>query len=653
MIIKTITAYGTAIFLVALAVCIKMMYPPIGHNTPFLLFFPVIVMVAWMFDRSAAIFTAVLAVGCVNYLFLGVSNEFDFNAHNLVCSAVFVLESCLIAVLIDHCRRTIRAKSAANNELTNKLEYSYSTCQIIPHMVWLADDKGLCVTMPHFLNRQWTAYTGLSQDVLTRVGWLRSKVIHPDDLAILTKHLAGWVAQGKPYTYEVRLRRHDGEYRYHMARVTPTTNSAGKVMWIGTMTDCHEEKMATAALALTDKRKDEFLAMLAHELRNPLAPIRNCLSVLRKFESVRPDMAHIIGMMDRQLRQMTRLVEDLMDVSRINQNKITLQKEPLDVESVIMQAVDAARPSVDFKKQHMKVDAPADKVWVDGDRTRLTQIISNLLTNASKYTEDDGCISVSLTTKGKNAVVTVVDDGTGIDPKVQPYIFDLFMQVEDNLARSQGGLGIGLSLVKKLTEQHGGKVSVHSEGLGRGSTFTLTLPLSETQKGRGQNDSAVHTVINPLRIVLADDNPDAAESLRLFLEGEGHEVRSAGDGQAALNLIVSYKPDVAILDIGMPRMNGYEVAAAIRDRANNFGCENTLLIAATGYGQPGDKEMALACGFDHHLTKPFASGNVLTILAQDQMSKKLGIATPRREAARRQTDESTAKIRKARLGVLS
>ena len=354
-----------------------------------------------------------------------------------------------------------------------------------------------------------------------------------------------------------------------------------------------------------DRRKDEFLAMLAHELRNPIAPIRNAVHVLRLCGSSDPEMEKPRAIIDRQLRQLTRLVDDLLDVSRITRGKICLQLEPVNVRTVVTSAVETSRPLIEARKHQLTVSLPQEPVFVNADRDRLSQVLSNLLNNAAKYTESGGSISVQAEQDGEEAVFRVRDTGAGIPPSMLPHIFDLFIQVDQSLDRSQGGLGIGLTLVRRLVEMHGGKVQASSEGPGQGSEFVVRLPL-ENAKPRpalADNGAAVqHAADSRCRVLVVDDNVDAAETLAMLARLYGHEVRIAHTGPSGLETARNYHPEIVLLDIGLPGLDGYEVARRLR---NEPGGDQILLVAVTGYGREEDRARARAAGFDHHLMKPF------------------------------------------------
>jgi PAS domain S-box-containing protein len=363
-------------------------------------------------------------------------------------------------------------------------------------------------------------------------------------------------------------------------------------------------RQIAADLSETNRRKTEFLAVLAHELRNPLAPIRTGLELMRMDKAAPPSVTRISAMMERQVGHMVHLIDDLLDIARISSGKVELKCTHLLLKSVVAGSVEASLPAIEAKRHALAVDVPDEPLWLDADPTRLTQVLGNLLTNAAKYTPEGGHIALTARRDGDEVVLSVTDDGIGIPPESLPRVFDMFSQVGRNMAHAQGGLGIGLSLVRHLVALHGGTAGVSSAGPGRGSTFTVRLPLARRdahEKGVRADRAAEAPGPAGLRILVADDNVDAASMLAELLRLSGHEVRVAHDGRAALATAQAFRPELALLDIGMPGMNGYEVAAALR---RLDGGARTQLIAVTGWGAQDDRDRASAAGFDHHLTKP-------------------------------------------------
>jgi PAS domain S-box-containing protein len=370
---------------------------------------------------------------------------------------------------------------------------------------------------------------------------------------------------------------------------------------VGVSFDDTERKAAEIALLEADQRKDVFLATLAHELRNPLAPIRNAAQVLGSSKLGSEQLQWAQNVIQRQVKHMAWLLDDLLDVARITQGKLELKQQHITLNSVVDSAVETARPLLDSKSHRLVVTLPAEPVTLDADPLRLSQVLSNLLTNAAKYTHAGGDITLSGRIENGNLALSIKDNGIGIPAESLNGIFAMFSQVEGAAAHSEGGLGIGLALVKGLTELHGGTVEAISEGLGRGSEFILTLPMVagnavDTPMAAAQGFTPIGR-----RVLVADDNQDAAESLSMILEMAGHEVRVVHDGLAALSAAQSFRPDTVLLDIGMPQMNGYEVARALRREPWGTGI---TLVALTGWGQERDRQKAMDAGFDHHLTKP-------------------------------------------------
>ena len=374
--------------------------------------------------------------------------------------------------------------------------------------------------------------------------------------------------------------------------------------------DITERKRSEDALREADRRKDEFLAVLAHELRNPLAPLRNALQIVRLSAFNRTSIEQVWGMMERQVLQMVRLIDDLLDVSRITRDKLELRKGLVDIREVVESALEMSAPIMQRYGHRVTVDLPKECPVIEGDRVRLVQIVENLLTNAAKYSEEGGQIAIAVQDDGAELRIRVKDGGIGIPPAMLERIFEMFTQVDRSLERSRGGLGIGLTLVKRLVELHGGRVSAHSDGPNKGSEFTVVLPVAAARPIAAPHVEAAAAGARR-RIVVADDNADSAQTMARVLALMGHEVRVAGDGEECLAVCEEVRPHVALLDIGMPRLNGYETARAIR--ACPWGA-GTVLVAMTGWGQDEDVKRAMAAGFDHHLVKPVDHAKLTALL---------------------------------------
>jgi signal transduction histidine kinase len=381
--------------------------------------------------------------------------------------------------------------------------------------------------------------------------------------------------------------------------------------------DLAERKRLEQALVTADRRKDEFLAVLAHELRNPLAPIRTAVDTmwLRPIED--PALLLARDVIGRQVEQLTRLVDDLMDVSRITRGNIKLERKPVELAAMVRRAIETQRPLFDSRRQQLTVKIPSEPLVVEGDVTRLVEAVGNLLNNAAKYTDEGGRVFVTLEPANKDqAAIRVKDNGVGIPPELLPTVFEMFTQVDQTLHRAQGGLGIGLALVRELVEMHGGRVEGHSEGLGKGSEFVLYVPLrpdlrvAESPELRPAPSMAAHR-----RVLVVDDNRDAAQTLAVMLRLSGGLVETAHDGPAALKIAEAFRPDVVLLDIGMSGMNGFEVARSIRSKP--WGSE-VVLVAQTGWGQEEDRRRAREAGFDAHLTKPVDQAALMQLIVRQR-----------------------------------
>jgi len=374
-----------------------------------------------------------------------------------------------------------------------------------------------------------------------------------------------------------------------------------------------ESRKAQEALKEADRRKDEFLAMLAHELRNPLAPIRNATELLALMRIDDARVSQIIDIVRRQVGQMTHLVDDLLDVSRITRGHIELAREPVELVSLIAEAVEVVEPLARERGHTLTVVTTGGAAYVQGDRLRLVQCITNLLINSVKYTDPGGQIRVNLEHHGGTATVTVIDDGNGIPPDLLPHVFDLFVQGRRTPDRAAGGLGIGLSVAKRLVEMHGGRIVAQSDGAGRGATFTIRLPLSSVPAAASAEAAPVKSP--PRRILVVDDNADAANTLVLLLQYEGHVVEAVYDSRHVAGRVAAFAPEFVLLDIGLPGMDGYEVARRLRSRPDGG---NLRLVALTGYGQPEDRTRALQAGFNEHLVKPVDLPSLERLLAGAQ-----------------------------------
>ncbi|MFO0889396.1 MAG: PAS domain-containing protein [Isosphaeraceae bacterium] len=493
----------------------------------------------------------------------------------------------------------ISDRKRAEEALRDREEQYRFLVNMVPAFVWSSDPAGTT----DFQSDRWYEYTGLPREGGQSEDW--RTVVHPDDVSEAVEKWTRSVRTGEPYRAEYRLKRaSDGEYRWWLAEAMPLRDRQGRIArWFGVCADIHERRLAEHELREADRRKDEFLATLAHELRNPLAPLRNGLQIMRLAAHDRAAVEEARTMMERQLHHFVRLVDDLLDLSRISRGKLTLNKERIDLASVVGSAVEACDLLIRQSDHELVVTLPDEPVYVDADRTRLAQALCNLLTNAAKYSDRGSRIWLAAERRGDDAVIHVRDTGVGIPPEMLSQVFQMFTQVDRSLERSQGGLGIGLSIVKRLVEMHGGTVEARSEGQGMGSEFIVRLPvvLSLLQEpGPGDSLAQARSMARH-RILVVDDNVDAAASLGTMLTLMGSDVRIAHDGLEAVAAATEYRPDLILLDIGMPRMSGYDVCRTIREQP--WG-NQVVMVALTGWGQDDDKRRSFEAGFDHHLVKP-------------------------------------------------
>ncbi len=377
------------------------------------------------------------------------------------------------------------------------------------------------------------------------------------------------------------------------------------------------------ALQAADRRKDEFLATLGHELRNPLAPLRHALDILRKRPD-REDAADILDMMDRQMSHLLRLIDDLLDISRVSEGKIELRREHVQVSEAVRLGLEISQPLIESAGHTLDVDLPAEPLWLDADLTRISQVVGNLLNNAAKYTPEGGVISLAVRADAADAVILVADNGIGIPPEMLSQVFELFTQVDANLDRSRGGLGIGLALVKQLVELHGGEISAASPGLGRGAVFTVRLPRAAPPlQPAAPQPAQPSQATQRLKVLVVDDSLEISHTLGWMLEELGHDFQLAHDGKTALETAKAFMPDTVLLDIGLQGMDGYAVCKAFR-REEAF--RGVPIIAHTGWGQGRDKSRAAEAGFDHYLVKPVALGDLEKLLARIAGDKCMGQA---------------------------
>jgi PAS domain S-box-containing protein len=511
----------------------------------------------------------------------------------------------LVQLTANRCWESIARARAARVIEASERRYRV-VADAMPQLVWTADPDGV---IDYYSARSRT-YRGIEVGT-----W--QPMVHPDDLV---PTVAAWeraLRDHTAYAFEHRLQMADGHYRWHLSRAEPVrlAGTDDRVRWIGTATDVHELRETQERLRIqeeqlrdVDRRKDEFIAILAHELRNPLAPLRTGLDVLRLSHDAAGAVARVRPMMERQVTQMVRLIDDLLDVSRITSGKIQLQPEPTLVAQLVRDAMEGHRAALDAGRLTAHVALPPEAVYVYADHARFVQILSNLLHNAIKFTDPGGTITLlGLVTgsdrQGRELRLSIQDSGAGIAADALPHIFELFAQGHQPSGLGRVGLGIGLALARRLAELHGGRLEATSDGRGRGATFTLTVPTMPLDVGDAASDRSAqpHLDLTGCRLVVVDDNQDAADSLALVLGGCGADVRTAYDGESGLQVIQAFQPDAALLDIGMPGTDGYAVCRHVRETDPD---RRIRLVALTGFGQAHDRARALTAGFDAHLTKP-------------------------------------------------
>jgi PAS domain S-box-containing protein len=505
------------------------------------------------------------------------------------------------------------ALEQANSALHRSEKLYRAIGESIDYGVWICDAQGRNT----YVSDSFLRLTGIVQEQSADFGW--AERLHPDDRELTIKAWEECVSTGGSWYREHRVLGADGAYHPILAQGVPIRDKAGNTTgWAGINLDISPLKRTEQALRDADRRKDEFLATLAHELRNPLAPIRNAVKILDLATADDRQRRWGRDVISRQVRHMALLLDDLLDVSRITRGQLELKKDFVELQAIVDLAVETARPLLESKRHQFTADLPGSKIVLEGDPLRLSQVLANLLTNAAKYTDPEGHITLKAVLGEDGLIISVKDNGIGLSADSIPSLFAMFSQVNTVVDRAEGGLGIGLGLVKGLVDLHGGHVDVRSEGLGLGSEFRVYLPHSlVTASAEDRSSAKLIPVVVKARalgkVLIADDNVDGAESLAIVLELYGYEVTRAHSGTDALEAALLTRPDAALLDIGMPGLTGYEVARRIRLEA--WG-RRTVLVALTGWGQEDDKQKAKAAGFDEHLTKPIDPADLEGMLSR-------------------------------------
>jgi PAS domain S-box-containing protein len=525
-----------------------------------------------------------------------------------------------IGKLVSTYQNAIDAQAAANTQFGGLVE-------AIPQLVWIADGDGKYT----YFNKPWSDFVGSTSEQLLADGW--KSVFHEDDFGPAAARWNESVATGKPFEGEFRLKQAaDGSYRWFLCRATPLLDHYGKrIRWFGTCTDIESQKQlekqkettlaaeraARSDLLRASKVKDEFLATLSHELRTPMSAILGWARLLRDPVVRDKSLDKGLEAIDNNARAQARLIDDLLDMSRIISGKVVLKREAVNLPQVIELAVESVRPAVANKQIALDLRLPAQReIVVPGDPARLQQVVWNLLTNAVKFTPRQGRVSVELERSDSGARITVTDSGQGIDPRFLPYVFDRFRQADASITRTQGGLGLGLAIVKNLVELHGGTVSATSDGEGRGSSFTVLLPLGREplvpiagqKDGDGEKDAAV---LRGKRVLIVEDDPATAQVVSAILEHFGMHPKTAGSGAQALDLLNSDGFDLLISDLGMPEMDGYTLIRMLRSREEIDGRPRLRAIALSAFARKEDRSQTADAGYDLHLAKPASPEELL------------------------------------------
>jgi PAS domain S-box-containing protein len=490
----------------------------------------------------------------------------------------------------------------AEHRLRESEHWFRTVADSIPQLAWMTRPDGYIV----WYNRRWYEYTGTTPEQMEGWGW---QAVH--DPAELERVLANWktaLAKGEAWEDTFPLRRNDGAMRWHLSRAVPVRRDDGEITgWFGTNTDITERLAMEESLRDADRRKNLFLSTLAHELRNPLATISNALQLWPLAKDDAAEMDNLRTMMERQVRQLVRLIDDLLEVSRITRGKIEIRRQPADLRNILADVVETMRKVFESHAHELAVTLPGEPLMVEADVARLTQVFTNLLSNAAKFTPTGGSVWISARAADGRAVVTVGDNGPGIPAEMLSQIFEMFQQVDSSPERSHGGLGIGLTLAKELVERHGGRIAARSDGPGKGAEFEVQLPLlqgapaASSPPQQRRNDKPAIEGLPRLRVLVVDDVDASAKTLGKILQAIGQEVSVLTDGAAALAEVEQFQPDIVFLDIAMPGISGYEVARRIRA---SFPADKPILVALTGYGQEEDRQAAYEAGFNRHLTKP-------------------------------------------------
>jgi PAS domain S-box-containing protein len=611
--------YAAAALVVMATVLLRVsLAPTLGTQAPLLPFVLTVFVSAYLGGRGPALLASCLTPIAATIWFTAWPHDAppsQWAAH----VAFFLLIGTLSAVLLGELQSSARAQLLATRAAA---ENAVRATQNEEHMRLIADAMPALISyigpdrMFRFANRTYEKWFDVPVDTIT--GRHMREVFGEE----AWKHVGPRLDRafrGERVFFEEDM-PFDSGMREIAAHYIPDMGPDGQVRGcFALVEDISGRKRAERALREVDRRKDDFLAMLAHELRNPLTPIRNVAHILGRGQSDPVTIRRSAELLERQAGHLTRLVDDLLDVARITRGRITLRGEPLNFASVVDTALETVRPLLEFRGQSVVVTRTEEPLFVEADKVRLCQVISNLLNNASKYSPESSRIEVALAATVREVALVVRDEGAGIDPQMLPNIFDLYLQGDRSIDRMHAGLGIGLTVVKHLVEMHGGTVQARSPGLGKGSEFSVRLPrIAAAPRVVAGEDGAGSRPVPRRRVLVVEDNRDAAESLRELLRLDSHDVEVVHDGASALSKLDEFRADLVLLDIGLPRMDGFMVAHAIRARFADLPLRPRL-VALTGHGRDEDRRAALGSGFDSHLTKPVEPAHLLRLVADQGM----------------------------------
>ncbi len=619
---RTACNYAVAVLAVAAATAVRFLAGGFLAEQPFVLFFLATLVVVVFAGSGPGVLATLLSVISAKYFFLAPIGSFEIDdPRSLAKTVIFVvigLASCVTAELISRRRRAAgdAVLTSVKTRLLGEAMKSLKESEERHRLLFETSRDGIVtVDLAGQIQDSNPAYQSMLGYTMDELRALKCQDLtpprwHDAEEAIVRDRI---LAQGDSGEYEKEYIRKDGSVFPVSLRAWPVLDAGGEVIAMRAFVrDISDRKRVEEALRDADRRKDEFIATLSHELRNPLVPIRNGLQVLRKAGGQGPSAERAQEMMERQVEHLVRLVDDLLEVSRVSHGKIELRKERLDLAVVVDRAVDLNRESIDAAGVLLRVILPDAPVLVDADPVRLAQIFGNLLNNAMNYTDRGGQIEVAVRRVADEAIVSVADTGVGIPKDKLPHVFDLFVQGDATPGRDKGGLGIGLSLVRSLVELHGGEVEAHSEGEARGSRFVVRLPLTANLEVSAPSPrSGSCAAASSRRVLIVDDTPEVADSFAILLETLGVQVRVAYSGAQGLAASSEFEPELVFLDIGMPGMDGFETARRMRDQPAG---RKAVLVALTGWGEDEMRRRVQEAGFNRHLTKPASMGDLEALL---------------------------------------